>query len=81
MIEGPICQDEVFRHKRNETLYIVMHANMGDVVTETIMKKPDHYSIENGWTSCVIYCNPFEPDKVFVRDEATFRQKFERTTS
>lgn len=51
----------------------VMRAN-----NQETLVKVDVENDEAPWLPAVVYRNPAEPHRVFVRNEASFREKFER---
>jgi hypothetical protein len=85
MIEGPICQEEVFRHIRTGGTYVVSngthitHSDGAMSVTKTILKVGSAGPKE-GWVHAITYYDPMDGAVTFVRDEETFRKSFERVT-
>ena len=84
MIEGPILQEENFRHIRTGGEYTVLtgtHDDQGKP-TPTMVKvgeHPDDSATEHpGWSPAIIYYDQNKSLTTFIRDEARFREKFER---
>lgn len=84
MIEGPIVQDENVRHIKSGGQYTVLtgtHSADGEPL-ETIAKVGEHEDDTNdshpGWVPCIVYYDGERGHMTFVRDEASFREKFER---
>jgi hypothetical protein len=86
MIEGPICQDQVFVHIESQVSYIALNGNSdGEKDITTIVKIGEAKSDvpceqDPDWIPCIVYYNPEKGEHLFVRDETTFRKKFERVT-
>lgn len=72
MIEGDIAADQTMRHLRTGVHYQVRATGkmkMGPTQGE---------GLHQGWVPSVIYSPVSGGDSIFTRDEATFRQNFER---
>jgi hypothetical protein len=83
MIDGPICQDETFRHIATGVEYVVINGNSDGVIDTTTLVKigeGDHSlpCAEGGWVPAIVYYDPAKAGFNFIRDERTFRRNFER---
>ncbi len=80
MVEGPIEQDQVFVHTRTQREFIVLNGQTDEM--HTVAKMGSSTLVGNGpgegWQSAVVYYDPTETHKMFVRDEVNFRANFER---
>jgi len=83
-IEGPIVQDEEYRHIKTGGRYMILvgsHSVEGQPL-ETLAKTGDHpddtATEHPGWVPVIIYYDGNRSHMTFARDETSFREKFER---